>query len=141
TNLAVSAASGTYGGMSTNFTATLTSAADNSTIANATINFTLNGNFAGSATTNAFGEAKSSAVLLYGSSYNAGVYPTGAAASFAADFSFAASNGTNSLTVYKAKLLVSADNKSRLYGDPNPPLTAKYTGFVQSDTLATSGVA
>ena len=58
------------------------------------------------------------------------IYPTGAAASFAGDASFGASNGTNSLTVYKAKLIVSADSKTRPYGALNPPLTASYTGFV-----------
>jgi uncharacterized repeat protein (TIGR01451 family) len=136
-NLNVSAASGTYGG-STTFTATLTS--DGNPVANKTINFTLNGHSAGSGITDASGLATSNAVLLYGSSYNAGFYPTGAAASFDADASFSASSGTNSLTVNKAKLILSADNKTRLYGSPNPTLTAHYTGFVQSDTLATSGV-
>ena len=135
--MTVSAATGTYGG-STTFTATLTS--DGNPVANKTINFTLNGNSAGSGITDASGLATSSAVLLYGSSYNAGFYPTGAAASFAADASFGASNGTNSLTVKKAKLVLSADNKTRLYGSPNPMLTYRYTGFVQNDTLATSGV-
>jgi hypothetical protein len=139
THLSVSAASGTYGGTTT-FTATLTQTSDNTSVSGKTITFTLNGNSAGSGVTDANGVATSSAVLLYGSSYNAGVYPTGAAASFAADASFGASSGTNSLTVSKAKLLVSADSKTRLYGSPNPPLTANYTGFVQSDTLATSGV-
>jgi MBG domain (YGX type) len=139
TNLSVSAATGTYGGTTT-FSATLTQASDNTSVAGKTINFTLNGNPAGSGVTDANGVATSSSVLLYGSSYTAGVYPMGAAASFAGDLSLGASNGTNSLTVSKAKLLVSADSKARLYGNPNPPLTAKYTGFVQTDTLATSGV-
>jgi hypothetical protein len=134
----VSPATGTYGG-STTFTATLTS--DGNPVSGKTITFTLNGNSAGSGVTDASGLATSSPVVLYGNSYNAGFYPTGAAATFDADASFSASSGTNSLTVYKAKLIVSADNKTRLYGNPNPPLTAKYTGFVQSDTLATSGVA
>ncbi len=139
TTLNVSAATGTYGG-STTFTATLTRASDNTPVAGKTINFTLNGNPAGSGVTDATGLATSSAVLLSGSSYNAGVYPTGAAASFAGDPSFGASSGHNSLTVNKAKLIVSADSKSRLYGEPNPTLTASYTGFVNGETLATSGV-
>jgi hypothetical protein len=37
-------------------------------------------------------------------------------------------------------LVVTADNKSKLYGDPNPPLTASYSGFKNSETLASSGV-
>jgi uncharacterized repeat protein (TIGR01451 family) len=139
TNLSVSATSGTYGGFDDPpFTATLTS--NGNPVEGATITFTLNGNFAGSATTNVFGEAKSTAVLLYGPSYTPSVYPTGAAASFAGDSTLPASSGTNSLTVNKAPLVVSADNKSRLYGVSNPSLTTKYTGFVQSETLATSGV-
>jgi hypothetical protein len=73
----VSAATGTYGG-STTFTATLTSSSN--PVSGKTINFTLNGNPAGSGITDANGVATSSSVLLYGSSYTAGVYPTGAAA-------------------------------------------------------------
>jgi enterochelin esterase-like enzyme len=44
------------------------------------------------------------------------------------------------LSVAKAPLTVTADNKSRLFGSPNPPLTATITGFVLGQTLATSGV-
>ena len=40
-------------------------------------------------------------------------------------------NGT--LTVTAAPLLGQADNKSRLYGQGNPPLTLTYTGFVNGD--------
>ena len=144
TTLAVGAAKGTYGGFTT-FTAALSSGSN--PIPNATINFTLNNNDAGSAVTDANGVATSSAVLLVGSSYNAGTYaadPTGATgtyASFAGDGSFGASNGNNSLTVCKAPLTVSADSKSRMYGFQNPPLTFGYTGFVNSEAPgATSGV-
>jgi phage baseplate assembly protein gpV len=89
--------------------------------------------------------AKSNAILLVGSSYNAGFYPTGAAANFAGNTSLAASNGTNSLTVDKASLTVSAGNKSRIYGVANPLLTAVYTGFVNNEgsnqgPFASSGV-
>ncbi len=48
------------------------------------------------------------------------------------DFSFTA--GT--LTVAKAALTVSADAKTRSYGDANPALTATITGYVNSDTSA-----
>ncbi len=139
TNLSVSAATGTYGGTTT-FTATLTQASDNTPVVGKTINFTLNGNFAGIGVTDASGLATSSPVTLGGSSYNAGYYATGAAASFAGDSSFGPSSGHNSLTIDQAKLIVSADSKSRLYGSPNPPLTASYTGFVNGETLSTSGV-
>src|SRR5262249_20223522 len=43
-------------------------------------------------------------------------------------------NGT--LTVTAATLTISADNKSRIYGAANPPLTATYAGFVNGDTAA-----
>ena len=134
TNVAVSPATGTYGGFTTLF-ATLSSG--NNPIEGATINFTLNGISAGTGVTNAAGLAKSSAVLLVGSSYNAGTYGpavgTGAEASFAGNSSYAASYGNNTLTIQKASLTVSADNKSRLFGFPNPPLTAVYAGFVNNE--------
>src|SRR5207237_1236921 len=47
---------------------------------------------------------------------------------------------TGTLTVSKAHLTVSADNKARLYGDADA-FTATLTGFKNSETLATSGVS
>ncbi len=44
------------------------------------------------------------------------------------------------INVLKATLTVTADNKSREYGDPNPAFTASYSGFKNGETLATSGV-
>ena len=44
------------------------------------------------------------------------------------------------LTVARAPLTVTADDKSRLFGATNPPLTATITGFVLGQSLATSGV-
>src|SRR5882724_3237929 len=49
-------------------------------------------------------------------------------------------SGNGSLTVSKAHLSVTADNKSRLYGDSNPTFTATLAGFKNGETLATSGV-
>src|SRR5207249_914002 len=45
------------------------------------------------------------------------------------DFSF--TNGL--LTITKAILIVAADDKSRVYGQPNPLLTASYSGFVSGE--------
>ena len=45
------------------------------------------------------------------------------------------------LTISKATLTVTADNKSCLYGDSNPSLTASFAGFKFVESLATSGVA
>jgi hypothetical protein len=43
-------------------------------------------------------------------------------------------------TITKATLTVKADDKSRAAGQANPALTASYTGFVGSETVATSGI-
>jgi hypothetical protein len=43
-----------------------------------------------------------------------------------------------SINVTKATLTVKADDKSRAYGDANPPLTYTMTGFVNSDTQASA---
>jgi alpha-tubulin suppressor-like RCC1 family protein len=53
---------------------------------------------------------------------------------------FAATNVVRSVAIAKASLTVRADDKSRLYGAANPPLTATITGFVNGEVLATSGV-
>ncbi|HEY7107415.1 MAG TPA: MBG domain-containing protein [Acidimicrobiia bacterium] len=52
----------------------------------------------------------------------------------------AAPTVTRSFTVAKAPLTVTADNKTKVQGSANPPLTATITGFVLGQTLATSGV-
>jgi len=44
------------------------------------------------------------------------------------------------LTVGQKALTVTADAKTKVYGAANPTLTATITGFVNSETLATSGV-
>ena len=44
------------------------------------------------------------------------------------------------INVAKAKLTVTANPQSRPAGQANPPLTATITGFVEGQTLATSGV-
>jgi hypothetical protein len=51
-----------------------------------------------------------------------------------ANYSFSFVNG--SLTVNKATLAVTADNKSRVYGAANPPLTFTYTGFVNGENAS-----
>ena len=38
------------------------------------------------------------------------------------------------LQITPAVLTVTADDKSRVYGNPNPVLTARYSGFVNGDT-------
>ncbi|AXY74385.1 hypothetical protein D3H65_10525 [Paraflavitalea soli] len=41
------------------------------------------------------------------------------------------------LTVKKASLIIKAENKSRLFGQPNPELTIAYTGFVNNESKTT----
>ncbi len=43
---------------------------------------------------------------------------------------------TQSLTVNKSSLTVSADNKTKAYGNANPALTLTYSGFVKGETAA-----
>jgi hypothetical protein len=56
------------------------------------------------------------------------------------DTNWNAASATQSFAVAKALLGVTADNKSRSYGSANPAFTASYSGFVNGETLATSGV-
>jgi sugar lactone lactonase YvrE len=50
------------------------------------------------------------------------------------NYSFTFVNGT--LTVNPVLLTVTANNAARIYGVPNPPFTASYSGFVNGDTSA-----
>src|SRR5206468_9150549 len=43
------------------------------------------------------------------------------------------------LTVTKASLTVTADDKTKTYGAGNPALTVSYAGFVNGDTAASLG--
>ena len=47
---------------------------------------------------------------------------------------------SQSFTVTKAPLTVTADAKAKVYGSANPSLTSAISGFVNGQTLATSGV-
>jgi MBG domain (YGX type)/Galactose oxidase, central domain/Kelch motif len=137
TTLTVSPASGTYGG-TVDLSATLTKTSDSSAVSGKTISFTLNGNPVGSATTSASGVASLTSISLSG--INANTYPTGVGASFAGDSGYALSSGTASLTITKAPLTVTADNKTMILHDVLPTFTATFSGFKNGETLATSGV-
>ena len=100
TSLSVATATGTFGG-TTALSATLRRTSDSSAVSGKSVTFTLNGNSAGMATTNASGVAAIASASLGG--INAGTYPTGVlGASFAGDSSFATSSGSASLTVSPA---------------------------------------
>ena len=121
TSLNVASASGTYGGTTT-LSATLTSGGNG--LSGKTVSFTLNGNSAGSATTNGSGIATLLNVSLSG--IGAGTYATGVGAQFAGDGSYSSSSGTNSLTVGKANQTISFGAlASKTYGDP--PFTVSAT--------------
>ncbi|MGF7042248.1 MBG domain-containing protein [Mucilaginibacter lappiensis] len=64
----------------------------------------------------------------------AGTYPITASGAAIANYNIVYAPGT--LTINKAMLTITADNKSRLYGTPNPVLTATYSGFVNGDNQA-----
>jgi hypothetical protein len=67
-----------------------------------------------------------------------GTYPITASGAVSANYTISYVSGT--LTVTPAALTVTADPKTRGYGDANPTLTASYSGFKNGETLATSGV-
>ena len=53
---------------------------------------------------------------------------------------YAFSTGAATANITPALLTVTADDKARACGDPNPTFTATYTGFVNGETPTTSGV-
>jgi hypothetical protein len=63
-----------------------------------------------------------------------GPYAITLAGGSATNYSLTLVNGT--LTVTKAPLSVTADDKSKVYGSANPPLSVSYNGFVNGDTLS-----
>ena len=58
----------------------------------------------------------------------------------AGNYSPATTTATTTANITKAMLTVTADNLSRPYGAANPTLTAGFSGFVNNEILATSGV-
>ena len=133
TALTVGAASGTYGGNTSDpLTATLTAGGNG--VSGKIISFTLNGTNVGTATTNSSGVATlASPSSLTG--INAGSYSTGVAASFAQDDTYGAQTASNSLTVSSAQLSVKADDKSKTYdGEVFTAFTSSIAGFVNGET-------
>ncbi len=138
TSLAVSAATGTYGG-TTNLSATLTLTADGSGVSGKTVTFTLNGTSVGSATTNSSGVATISNVSLSG--INVGTYSTAIGAAFAADSSYSGSTGTGSLTVAAKELTGSFTAQSKVYdGTTAATISGRsVTGKVGTDDVSLTG--
>ena len=120
TSLAVAAASGTYGGTA-NLSATLTSGGNG--LSGKSIGFTLDGNTAGTATTNGSGVATVSNVSL--AAFTAGSYTGAVGASFAGDGTYTPSSGSNNLTVNKANQTITFGTlPDKTVGDPDFTVSA-----------------
>ncbi|KUG08110.1 MBG domain-containing protein [Solirubrum puertoriconensis] len=72
-----------------------------------------------------------------GSPVKAGGYPLTAQGAVDGNYDISYQAGT--LTVTPVDLIVTADNKSKVYGQVNPAFTASYSGLVNSDTPASLG--
>lgn len=65
---------------------------------------------------------------------NVGLYTTTASGGLDDNYTFSYVNGA--LTITKATLLATADDKTRIYGDSNPAFTFTYSGFKNGETAA-----
>lgn len=74
------------------------------------------------------------ATIVNGNIHIVGVGTTTITAQQASDGFYPAANVSQTLTVSKASLTIKADRKTKPQGDPNPTLTATYTGFVLNET-------
>ncbi|MFQ6603639.1 beta strand repeat-containing protein, partial [Flavobacterium sp. C3NV] len=63
-----------------------------------------------------------------------GTYTITASGAVSDNYDFTYVNGT--LTITKAVLTITADDKTKIYGSANPTLTASYSGFVNGDTAS-----
>jgi 6-phosphogluconolactonase (cycloisomerase 2 family) len=138
TTLTVPTATGPYGGNAI-VTATLKTSGG-TPVPNEVIGFNFNQN---NSTYNAVTNSSGVATAVVPLGFTAvGTHPQAFTVTFGGDASFAASSALGDLIVTKAQLTVTADNQSRLYGDPNPPFTYTITGFVNGDTISVvSGTA
>jgi integrase len=131
TALNASDATGTYGGTTT-LTATLTSGGN--PVSNETVNFSLNGNSVGGATTDVNGVATLNNASLAG--INAGSYPGGVSASFAGDSSYTLSSGSGSLTVSKADQTIMIGTHAPATAAVDDQFTVAATGGGSGNAIA-----
>ncbi len=66
------------------------------------------------------------------SSSPVGTYPITLTGGSSAQYTIAGTSGV--LTVTPAPLTATANNQTRIYGDPNPPFTISYLGFVNNES-------
>jgi hypothetical protein len=128
TALSASAATSVYG-QSVTFTAAVTSAG--SPVTSGSVTFTDGTTALGTVSVDGSGRAAFTTSRL-----SAGGGPHVVRASYSPSGLYLTSFDTASLTVSPAPLTVSADGKAKVYGQPNPALTASYSGFVNGDTAA-----
>lgn len=76
------------------------------------------------------------ATIINSNIHIVGVGITTITAQQATDGFYPAANISQNLTVAKAPLTIKADRKTKPEGDPNPALTATYTGFVLAETAS-----
>ncbi len=100
-----------------------------------------------SASATAIGVASATVTGGFTFTYNGSATAPTVAGSYPVVASFTSSNpnytnasGGGSIVITKVALTVTADDQTRPFGVTNPTLTASFTGFVNSETLATSGV-
>jgi hypothetical protein len=74
------------------------------------------------------------ATIVAGNIHITGTGTSQITATQASDGFYPAANVAQTLTVNKANLTIKADDKTKPQGDPNPPLTVTYTGFVNGET-------
>lgn len=83
-----------------------------------------------------------SGTLAYGgtsqSAVNAGSYTIGASGLYSVQQGYDISYVDGALTITKAPLTVTADDKTRLYGAANPALTSTVSGFVNGESAGTA---
>jgi hypothetical protein len=117
-------------GQSVTFTASVTAVSPGSGTPTGTVQFLVDGSNFGAPVPLTSGLATGGSL----STLTAGTHIITAA--YSGDGTFSASTGSFTQTVTPAPLTITADDKSKLYGEALPPLTASYSGFVNGDTPA-----
>jgi predicted outer membrane repeat protein len=132
TTITAGNASAIYGSTSVNLTATVSP-----NPGGGTVQFYIDGNSVGSPVIVNVGDGTAT-FDFYPSTLNAGAHTIRADFSGSGNFLSSSSNPANNgtLTINKATLTVTADDRAINYGDADPTFTVTYTGFVAGDTAA-----
>ncbi|HAV60908.1 MAG TPA: hypothetical protein DCY13_00900 [Verrucomicrobiales bacterium] len=116
--------------------ASLTISADNKAKSYGAAVPTLTASYAGLVNGDTAASLDSPVVLATGATGSSDTGTYSIDVSGAADANYAISFAPGILTVNPAALVIRAEDKVRIVGEANPPLTAAYTGFVNGDTAA-----